>query len=184
MTAILDSGDHISSQWPEAHSPVMIPESVLMRQHCGLFHCPLESASALMPVFDPVFKACPIKGIIDVRVSMLMPGQYPCIPNWHYDFVPRDSDGTLLMDERDPSQVMYFLISGPPVTEFRDGRKVRPWKWLPFTQFDEHRGTTSDRHCWRVFMRVVPETLLRPANPEQWKRRHCQVYLDAGNFTW
>lgn len=25
----------------------------------------------------------------DVKIHMLMPNQYPCIPNWHFDNVPR-----------------------------------------------------------------------------------------------
>lgn len=43
-----------------------------------------------MPDLKPLFDSCPIKdGVIDVKIHMLMPNQYPCIPNWHYDLVPQ-----------------------------------------------------------------------------------------------
>lgn len=154
-------------------------------KHPGLFHCPSDEAIVLMPELHKAWATVPVEsGIVDVKVHMLMPGQYPCIPNWHCDFVPRDDDKTLRPDLIDPSLEMFMWVDGPPTTEFRDGREVKPREWVKFTQLDEHRGVASTEHCWRTFIRVVPESLLKPAPPEQWLRRHTQVYLDAENFKW
>lgn len=158
---------------------------------CGLFHTPLEEAKKLMPDLAPVLDACPsIKGeryIVDVKVHMLMPGQWPCIPNWHYDMVPRDTNKVQQWDLVDPTKVMFLWLSGPPLTQFRkDGKvwQVEPRTWVPFTQEDEHRGVASEIHTWRTFIRLVPEPLLRAAPVDQWIRRHTQVYLNAEEFTW
>jgi hypothetical protein len=121
---------------------------------------------------------------IDIKVHMLMPGQFPCIPGWHLDLVPRGSDGKQMMDRIDASQKMYLLVSGPPITEFRDGRKIVPGEFTEFTQLDEHRGTVSTEHCWRMFIRIAPSSIYPKNEPEMTSRRHCQVYLDAETFKW
>jgi len=160
----------------------------LSKLHCGLFRCPLDVAPALMPELEPLFSYAPRyqqeRAIVDVKIHMLMPGQWPCIPNWHYDFTPRDSQGIKQPEKRDRANKMHVLLSGPPYTEFRDGRTLHPWQWSEFTQFDEHRGSVSTDHCWRLFARVVPESLCPAAPATQWVRRHCQVYLDSQNFEW
>jgi hypothetical protein len=161
---------------------------------CGLFHCPLEEARELMPELpwdeSPILDG--VEYIVDVKVHKLMPNQWPCIPNWHGDFVPRDP---VTLQERpdliDPVQ-MFMWLSGPPFTEFRDGRKVRAREWIPFTQYDVHRGVAATEHCWRTFIRIAPADVMRvglpneeiPAPPEQWVRRHTQVYLDVNGFRW
>lgn len=121
---------------------------------------------------------------IDIKVHMLMPGQYPCIPGWHIDLVPRGDDGKQMMDKIDASQKMYLLISGPPITEFRDGRKIIPGEFVEFTQMDEHRGTAADSHCWRMFIRIAPSKIYQKNLSEDTSRRHCQIYLDSENFKW
>jgi len=157
----------------------------LSKLPCGVFHCPLQDAYGILPEFSDAFDSCPnADGILDVKVHMLMPGQYPCIPNWHYDFDPRDKYGRRVMEQRDSDHKMWVLLSGPPWTEWEDGRVMKPWEWSEFTQFDKHRGRPSQEHCWRVFMRVVPSSICDPAPRELWVRRHCQVYLDAGSFEW
>ena len=120
----------------------------------------------------------------DVKVHMLMPSQYPCIPNWHYDNIPR------VNNEQDWDQVrtdlpMYLYISGAPFTEFREGGLVKAGEWKLFTQKDEHRGTMSKDFTWRGFIRATHKDIL-PANPVGTNvlRRHSQVYLDVGNFSW
>lgn len=164
----------------------MLTQKQISKLGCGLFHCPLDKAYELMPELTMVFDTAPIvkDPIVDVKVSMLMPNQWPCIPNWHFDFVPRDSELKPLPDKRDNNQKMYLLLSGQPFTEFRDGREINPWNWVGFTQFDEHRGTPSLEHCWRLFVRIVPGALCKPSAPEEYKRKHIQVYLDVNNFTW
>lgn len=155
--------------------------------HPGIFHCPVACSAPLMPELKPLFDTAPFyvdeRAIIDVKVHMLMPHQWPCIPNWHYDFVPR-VHGEKRFELRNPEITMFVLVSGPPLIEFRDGREVRPWTWIPFTQFDEHRGTMSEDFQWRLFARVVPESLCPAAPPEKRLRRHSQVYLDTSTFEW
>lgn len=160
--------------------------------HCGLYHCPLVEAHALMPELSEIFSSAPInpkeRYVVDVRASMLMPFQWPCIPGWHFDNIPRDEYLVQRMEKRDPSKIMLAWISGPPLTEFMrpDGSTyfVEPQKWFQFTQFDLHRGTMATEHTWRVFVRLTPEPLIMPAQNGRWLRRHTQVYLDANNFKW
>jgi hypothetical protein len=120
----------------------------------------------------------------DVKVHMLMPNQYPCIPNWHFDNVPRVNNAQD-WDQVRTDLPMYLWISGEPLTEFRTGSKIRAEEWRRFTQEDEHRGTISNHFTWRGFIRATHKDIL-PANPSGTNvlRRHSQVYLDASNFSW
>lgn len=140
-----------------------------------------------MPELKDILDKAPLdpteKYVVDVKVHMLMPGQWPCIPNWHYDNVPRDEELKQRFDLIDTSKLMFLWLSGPPLTEF-ENKIVRPRTWIRFTQKDKHRGTMSDIHTWRIFIRLTPEPLLKPASPDKWLRRHSQVYLDASKFTW
>lgn len=168
---------------------------------CGLHGCPLREARKLMPELEPqfqelfpklsmdIFKPSFRDYVVDVKVHMLMPGQWPCIPNWHRDFVPRDEDGNLDENRIQPDEKMFLWLSGPPYTEFRelgghDTYCIGDNEWVEFTQSHWHRGTPSDRFTWRTFIRVAPTTLQKVNPPEMWIRRHSQVYLDASNFTW
>lgn len=118
---------------------------------------------------------------------MLMPGQYPCIPNWHYDNIPRLNNVQDFSKVR-PDLPMYLWVSNEPLTQFRKGEHtwfVTPQQWTRFTQEDEHRGTVSQHFCWRAFIRATHQDIL-PQNPSGHNpfRRHSQVYLDASNFSW
>ena len=122
---------------------------------------------------------------VDAKVHMLMPNQYPCIPNWHRDAVPRDEDNKFIEDAKDINQKMYLWISGTPITEFVGDIELKPKEWLEFTQTDVHRGTVSTKHQWRLFIRLTPASLVsRPNTGKDALRRHSQVYLDSSNFTW
>lgn len=160
----------------------------LQGRHPGLFHCPLDYAAEVMPELEEVFESAPIPPrvdyTVDVKVHMLMPGQFPCIPNWHCDFIPRDENKNKRPELVNPEHKMFLWLSGPPLTEFADGREVRPREWVEFTQLDEHRGTPSEEFTWRTFIRLVPSALCPPESPDKWLRRHTQVYLDAENFEW
>lgn len=120
----------------------------------------------------------------DVKVHMLMPNQFPCIPNWHFDNVPRVNNKQDF-DKVDSSLPMYLWISGEPLTEFRNGGLIAPRTWKRFTQKDEHRGTMAKDFTWRGFVRATHNKILA-ANPsgESVVRRHSQVYLDSNNFSW
>lgn len=168
---------------------------------CGLFHCPFGVAYDLMPSipwdsipFEDSDSDDPANDyIVDVKIHKLMPEQWPCIPNWHQDFVPRDPVTLQEYPERiTPERRIFMWLSGPPFTEFQDGRTIKPREWMVFTQADWHRGSASTEHCWRTFVRLAPLDIMRaglpnesiPAPADQWIRRHCQVYLDVNKYTW
>lgn len=162
----------------------------LKRMHCGLIGATIIDAWIHMKEIIPILMTAPMgynklsDYIIDAKVHMLMPNQWPCIPNWHYDHTPRDSQGNKLWNKRDPNQNMYLWISGPPFTMFRDGREVKAGEWVKFNQFDKHRGTMSKEHQWRLFIRLTPKEIYPSTNNHSCLRRHSQVYLDVNGFTW
>lgn len=154
------------------------------KQHCGVHQAPFSKVLDLMPDIGGVLYTFPDlhKNFTwDVKVHMLMPRQYPCIPNWHTDNVPRVG-GVQRFDLVKPDLPMYIWISGPPLTQFKHGYLL-PETWHRFNQQDEHRGTAADQFTWRCFIRATHKDILKP-KPGDWLRRHCQVYLDAGTYQW
>lgn len=164
------------------------------KSHCGVMLCTFAQTIELMPEVKPIldeliphlqFDASTY--LVDVKVHMLMPGEFPCIPNWHRDFVPRDENKTRLPHLVSGEQ-MYIWVSGEPYTEFlkEDGAKALPHtEWKSFTQNDVHRGVESKIHTWRCFIRVIPAKFVHPGTINVGTlRRHSQVYLDAAKFKW
>lgn len=154
------------------------------KQHCGVHQAPIEILRSLMPDLVPILDTFPddLESFTwDVKVHMLMPRQYPCIPNWHTDNVPR-VNGIQRFDKIKPDLPMYLWISGPPLTQFKHGY-VLPERWHRFTQLDEHRGTPASEFCWRGFIRATHRGIQEPKKSD-WLRRHCQVYLDAETYQW
>lgn len=166
------------------------------KSHCGVMLCDVFDTKIMMPEVEPILRELHESGLlegdwseylIDIKVHMLMPNMYPCIPNWHYDFMPRDENG-----ERVPAQAsdkkMYMWISGAPLTEYRKEGKVftKPAKqWHTFTQSDLHRGTASEEHTWRCFIRVIPKEFVHSTTCNVGtRRRHSQTYINPENFTW
>lgn len=166
------------------------------KSHCGVMLCTFADAKRLMPEVTPILEELeptlelPIEEyLVDVKVHMLMPDQFPAIPNWHYDFLPRDANGNRC-DGHVATDKMYMWLSGLPLTEYKDRitKEVttKPaQQWHSFTQDDLHRATVSDIHTWRCFIRVIPKKLVHTVtiNTAQ-VRRHCQVYLDSSKFRW
>lgn len=155
------------------------------RQHCGVHQAPAEAVIELMPDLEALldtFPDDPKAFTWDVKVHMLMPNQYPCIPNWHADFVPR-VDGIQRFDQVRPDLPMYVWISGPPLTQFKHGFLL-PQRWHRFTQLDEHRGTAASDFTWRAFVRAVHREIQPWKETGDWLRRHSQVYLDANGYQW
>lgn len=161
------------------------------QQHNGLHRASwmtlLHHMADVGSLIQQTFPEDPDNFTWDVKVHMLMPGQFPCIPNWHYDNVPRVNNvqdwGKVRVD-----LPMYLFVSGEPLTEFRkddDITKIPAATWVRFTQADEHRGTQSKEFTWRGFIRATHKDIL-PANPPgpSSLRRHSQVYLDVHNFSW
>jgi len=146
---------------------------------------------------------------IDIKVHMLMKGQFPCIPNWHCDNVPRLDTGELAYDQVKSDQTpMLLWVSGSPTTEFLANDvelpdvethgelshylrsmanlstvKVPERTWLTMDQMTPHRGTAATKPCWRVFVRLTPKSIATVRPVISAIRRHCQVYLPA-NFHW
>lgn len=166
------------------------------KSHCGLMHCRINQVPELMPELQPVVESIlphlqhfTESYILDCKVHMLMPGEYPCIPNWHCDFVPRDEDKRVQRDRINDRDLMYLWTSGAPYTEFKShqgkiGTEVGDW--VTFNQRDIHRGVKSEIHTWRCFVRLIPEWFQHPCTQNVGQiRRHSQVYIDdVVNFAW
>lgn len=154
------------------------------KQHCGVHQAPLDELLALMPDLRPVLETFPDEPDAftwDVKVHMLMPRQYPCVPHWHTDNVPR-VNGVQRFDLCRPELPMYLWISGAPLTQFKHGY-LQAGRWHRFNQLDEHRGTAAADFCWRGFIRATHQGIQAP-RPTDHLRRHCQVYLDADTYQW
>ena len=161
-------------------------------QKCGIHRGTIHDLRMYMPdVYNLVNKTFPDKNlnhyIWDVKVHMLMPNQFPCIPNWHYDNIPRvnNKQDFDLIKKDSP---MYIWVSNAPLTEFRKNGKtwfIKPNKWTKITQLDEHRGTMSTDFQWRGFIRATHKSI-SPQNKSGHNpiRQHTQVYLDVNNFNW
>lgn len=158
------------------------------KQHCGVHQAPNSVLRSLMPDLVPVLDTFPEDETLftwDVKVHMLMPRQYPCIPHWHVDNVPR-VNGIQRFDKVDLTKPMYMWLSGGPLTQFEDGY-VLPRVWHRFTQADRHRGTAAGEFCWRAFIRATHRSIQKPKEVRefsQYQRRHCQVYLDEDTYQW
>lgn len=155
------------------------------KQHCGVHQAPYGRVLELMPdlkdMLENTFPDDPLDFTWDVKVHMLMPNQYPCIPNWHCDNVPR-VNGIQRFDLIKPDLPMYIWISGAPLTQFKHGF-LQAGKWHRFNQQDEHRGTASSDFNWRGFIRATHKEIQNPKESD-WQRKHCQVYLDANSYQW
>lgn len=126
------------------HTFISFDEAVLSTDHCGLFRSPLHLAASLMPNMAELLETAPIprderdQWEVDIKVHMLMKGQFPCIPNWHCDNVPRPAGDTRydLIGSTDgqrdftanPGPPMFLWVSDSPTTEFltRDISAARP----------------------------------------------------------
>ena len=168
------------------------------KQHCGVIQGEYSDVMRLMPDLRELletFPEVPEDFIWDIKVHMLMPNQYPCIPNWHRDMIPRGED--LKEDESkiDDTKPMYLWLSNTPLTKFKTSEgeeyEMLPQKWHKFTQRDWHCGQMSDKFQWRGLIRashkdlgVNSKTVNNPFGNKETLRRHTQVYVDANNFKW
>lgn len=106
---------------------VNIPISVLSSLPCGLFRASLAEAYELLPELAALYDSIP-KELnkedyeIDIKIHMLMKGQWPCIPNWHCDNVPRDENGITsyvkAVEMAATAPKMLLWVSGTPCTQF------------------------------------------------------------------
>jgi len=166
------------------------------KSHNGIFLCDFDKAVELMPeikgILDEVKSLLELdesEYLIDVKVHMLMPGQFPCIPNWHYDFNPRDDQGERIKGQLSKLK-MYMWVSSDPLTEYKDRETQKVYtkpcqQWCAFTQSDLHRGTVAEDHVWRCFIRIIPKAFVHSCTINTGTiRRHTQVYLDSRKFKW
>jgi len=166
------------------------------KSHCGIMLSTLDQARDLMPELNPIIDSIiphlqynQHEYLIDCKVHMLMPGEYPCIPNWHCDFVPRDQDNRPQRSEIRDTDMMYIWVSGPPYTEFKTHHgkiETDEITWTRFNQRDVHRGTISEIHTWRSFVRLIPRWFRHTSTFNTGQvRRHSQVYIEnPDKFTW
>lgn len=156
------------------------------QQHCGVRKADPANLIRLMPDLAGLietFPDNPEKFSWDVKVHLLMPRQYPCIPHWHTDNVPR-VNGIQRFEQCDLSLPMYLWLSGSPLTQFTHGY-VKPRVWHRFNQADQHRGSPAAEHGFRGFVRATHRSIVECySDPADMPRRHTQVYLDAETFQW
>lgn len=165
------------------------------KSHCGVMLCSFGKTVELMPETKPVLDSIiphleldEDDYLVDVKVHMLMPGEYPCLPNWHTDFVPRDNNLKKLPKDI-TGHKMYLWISGEPKAEWKNAPPIitsKGYDWVEFTQRCVHRGVKSKVHIWRCFIRIIPKWFVHHTtiNIGQ-QRRHTQVYIDnPDNFRW
>lgn len=154
------------------------------KQHCGVHHCTFKEMVELMPDIRDIFNDFPDNTYDftwDVKVHMLMPRQYPCIPGWHTDFVPR-VNGIQKFNLCDLTKPMYMWVSNAPLTEFKHGY-LTPQTWYRFNQADEHRGCMASEFGWRGFVRGIHKDILQAKEGDK-LRRHTQVYIQDNNYQW
>lgn len=154
------------------------------KQHCGVHQAPASVLCELMPDLVALMSSFPEDAdqfTWDVKVHMLMPRQYPCIPGWHVDNVPRE--GGIQRYERSRVDLpMWMWVSGGPLTQFSHGY-VQAQTWYRFTQVDQHRGQPASDFCWRGFVRGTHKDI-QPPKKGNHLRRHCQVYVCEENYQW
>lgn len=131
--------------------------------YCGLFRCPLVLAESYIPELKELYDSAPVENKeeweLDLKIHMLMKDQYPCIPNWHCDNVPRVEGETRydLIKEGTPS--MYLWLSDNPTTQFLNQEYL--WEFEDVTSHDvlakkimEHKDNIERN----VFKSAPPQT--------------------------
>ncbi|MFN3453457.1 MAG: hypothetical protein ACK41T_00755 [Pseudobdellovibrio sp.] len=154
------------------------------KSHCGVHQATYHKTIELMPELTEILNTLPDNVddfTFDVKVHMLMPNQYPCIPNWHTDFVPRVG-GIQRFDLCKPELPMYLWLSNGPLTQFKHGY-VKAREWVRFNQLDEHRGIAAAEFGWRCFIRATHKNICPPKQSD-WLRKHSQVYINAETYQW
>lgn len=177
---------------------------------CGLFRMNLQEAIDTQPYYAELLRSAPIPNPqdyeVDIKVHMLMPNQYPCIPNWHCDNVPRTEGILDYTNWKEETPPMLLWLSGNPNTEFisedievssvkdhqeltsllenTPKKKAPSNQWIAFTQHSPHRGTMSEDFTWRVFVRITHKSITPSREVLSTMRMHSQVYLDANAFGW
>ena len=167
------------------------------KSHNGVMLCTFDKTKELMPEVTPIIdqllesgmlEDSPENYLVDVKIHMLIEGMFPCIPNWHKDFQPRNDDAqrteSIKCDRK-----MYMWLSGAPSTEYLSNitgevYTKKAGQWNTFTRNDVHRGTASTCSTWRCLIRVIPKDFVHSTTIHVGEiRRHTQVYLPE-TYSW
>lgn len=136
--------------------------------------------------------------LIDTRSHILKRGMYPCIPNWHLDYIARGRDGRLRLDDPSNAQMFHIIaFIGPAPTEVAVEpvavSDIGSWSELdvdgPTTHVAErrlhrlewntaHRGTMAGEAGKRLFMRA--SFGVEGKMPANELRKQVQVYVEGG----
>ncbi|KKL71543.1 hypothetical protein LCGC14_2093860 [marine sediment metagenome] len=190
-------------------------QEVLQKLPCGIHRGVMADVEREFSCMVDTLKTAPVNlddYEIDIKVHMLMKGQYPCIPNWHCDNIPRDGNGNLIYDIAlaDVEHPMLLWLSGNPTTEFLENpiyllssprnhgelherlvkdaatyksKPIPERTWVSMDQLTPHRGRASEENTWRIFIRLTHKNIVTARPVISVVRRHCQVYLPA-DFHW
>lgn len=154
-----------------SETAIAFDPKVLEVDHCGLFRAPLHLAAQLMPTMAELVASVPVPNPedyeLDVKVHMLMAGQYPCIPNWHCDNVPRDESGLRydLVDLGAPPMLLW--ISDGPETQFLaepTDMPQRPGSHQEIARWITHGTARMSRVGWEG----LPQRELQSLKPNTW----------------
>jgi len=148
--------------------------------------------------------------IVDSRITLCQKGQYPSIPGWHCDFVPRPKgqpDLSLVSDKVRHYMIVLADKEGHSCTEFLmnafeceidennvwqslddeckalqpRGFQIKEGELLSFSQLDVHRAVPATCGGWRIFMRLTTGLALEPVNEI---RTQVQVYVPMNKAGW
>jgi len=75
----------------ECFSSYHFDAEFLQKLPCGLHRCPTEEVEEYLPEMLELVRSAPISNLdeweVDIKIHMLMDGQYPCLPNFHCDYI-------------------------------------------------------------------------------------------------
>lgn len=138
---------------------------VLSGLPCGLFRATFDECVRFTPEFAPLLLSCPVGNLddyeFDIKVHMLMTDQFPCIPNWHCDNVPRAVYPThdyAAAAQREDFPMLLWLSNGPH-TEFLAEPMTMPH--VP----KDHAEVADFIHA---HMQYQPNPITRFLPPQQW----------------
>lgn len=146
--------------------------------------------------------------IVDTRVSMLMKGFYPSIPDWHCDHVERGDNGQPDLDKMSDDNYNYccvisdkdfvsgteFILDELDIDVDKDNvwssvnsnverlaprtKQLKSGDIIRFNQAAIHRATPAVVGGWRFFFRLS----VCDVEPKNEIRRQTQVYVKEGGW--
>lgn len=142
---------------------IRFEETVLNQCVNGLFRATFSEARTYLPELTALYdsaekmlRACqydPNEFEIDIKIHMLMPNQYPCIPNWHCDNVPRDENGITDYQRAEAQSIvgkehpMFLWISSTPCTEFLTRELIYPGYPTSHSDVADFINNLVERQC-------------------------------------